>query len=48
MLGTVVNALAVAVGGAVGLLFKNIIPEEITEALLKALMGKFKRFERRF
>lgn len=37
MLGTVVNALAVAVGGAVGLLFKNIIPEEITEALLKAL-----------
>ena len=37
MLGTVVNALAVAVGGAVGLLFKNIIPEKITEALLKAL-----------
>ena len=37
MLGTVVNALAIAVGGAVGLLFKNIIPEKITEALLKAL-----------
>ena len=37
MLGTVVNTLAIVVGGAVGLIFKNIIPEEITEALLKAL-----------
>lgn len=37
MLGTVVNALAIVVGGAAGLLFKNIIPEKITEALLKAI-----------
>lgn len=37
MLGTVVNALAIVVGGAVGLIFKNIIPEKITEALLKAI-----------
>lgn len=37
MLGTVVNALAIVVGGATGLLFKNIIPEKITEALLKAI-----------
>lgn len=36
MLGTIVNALAVAVGGLIGILFKNVIPDKITEALLKA------------
>ncbi len=36
MLGTIVNALAVAVGGLIGLLFKNVIPEKIADALLKA------------
>lgn len=36
MLGTIVNALAVLVGGLIGILFKNVIPEKITEALLKA------------
>lgn len=36
MLGTIVNSLAVLVGGLVGILFKNVIPDKITEALLKA------------
>ncbi len=36
MLGTIVNALAVVVGGLIGLLFKNVIPEKIADALLKA------------
>lgn len=36
MLGTIVNSLAVIIGGFVGVLFKNIIPEKISEALLKA------------
>lgn len=36
MLGTIVNALAVVVGGLIGLLFKNSIPEKIADALLKA------------
>lgn len=36
MLGTIVNALAVIIGGFVGVLFKNIIPDKISEALLKA------------
>lgn len=36
MLGTIVNALAVVIGGMVGILFKNVIPDKITEALLKA------------
>lgn len=36
MLGTVVNSLAVIVGGLVGILFKNVIPDKISEALLKA------------
>lgn len=35
MLGTIVNTLAVIAGGIIGLLFKNIIPEKISEALLK-------------
>ncbi|MGD9569004.1 MAG: DUF554 domain-containing protein [Sedimentibacter sp.] len=36
MLGTIVNSLAVLVGGMIGILFKSVIPEKITEALLKA------------
>lgn len=36
MLGTIVNSLAIVVGGLIGVLFKNIIPERISEALLKA------------
>lgn len=35
MLGTIANAAAVIVGGIIGLVFKNIIPERISEALLK-------------
>lgn len=35
MLGTITNAAAVIVGGIIGLVFKNIIPERISEALLK-------------
>ncbi len=36
MVGTIINALAILVGGMVGVLFKNVIPEKIAEALLKA------------
>lgn len=36
MLGTLVNALAIAVGGIIGILFKNIIPDKLSESLLKA------------
>lgn len=36
MLGTIVNSLAVIVGGLIGILFKNVIPDKISEALLKA------------
>ena len=36
MLGTLVNSFAIFVGGIIGILFKNFIPEKITEALLKA------------
>lgn len=35
MIGTIANALAIMAGGIIGLLFKNIIPERISEALLK-------------
>ncbi len=35
MLGTIVNALAIIAGGIIGLLFKNVIPEKISESLLK-------------
>ena len=35
MLGTIVNALAIIAGGIIGLLFKNVIPERISESLLK-------------
>jgi len=37
MIGTIANALAIIAGGIIGLLFKNIIPEKISEALLKAI-----------
>ena len=36
MIGTIANALAIIAGGILGLLFKNTIPEKISEALLKA------------
>ncbi|HCX61832.1 DUF554 domain-containing protein [Sedimentibacter sp.] len=36
MLGTIVNAAAVIVGGLIGIFFKNVIPEKLSEALLKA------------
>jgi uncharacterized membrane protein YqgA involved in biofilm formation len=36
MLGTIVNALAIAIGGIIGILFKNIIPDKLSESLLKA------------
>jgi len=36
MLGTIVNSLAVIIGGFIGVLFKNVIPERICESLLKA------------
>ena len=35
MLGTIANAAAVIVGGIIGLIFKNVIPEKTSEALLK-------------
>ncbi|MDD4088671.1 MAG: DUF554 domain-containing protein [Tissierellia bacterium] len=36
MIGTIANALAIIAGGIIGLIFKNTIPEKISEALLKA------------
>lgn len=36
MLGTIVNSLAIVVGGLIGFFFKNIIPEKLSESLLKA------------
>ncbi len=36
MLGTIVNSLAILVGGVIGIVFKNFIPEKITQSLLKA------------
>ena len=35
MIGTIANALAIIAGGIIGLLFKNVIPEKISESLLK-------------
>jgi uncharacterized membrane protein YqgA involved in biofilm formation len=35
MIGTIANALAIIAGGVIGLLFKNAIPEKISQALLK-------------
>lgn len=37
MIGTIVNSLAIIVGGIIGLLFKNIIPEKISESLIKTI-----------
>ena len=37
MLGTVVNTLAVAAGGAIGLLLKKGIPQKITDAVMQGL-----------
>ncbi len=36
MLGTIVNSLAVAVGGLIGVFFRNVIPERISNAMIKA------------
>lgn len=36
MFGTIVNALAIVVGGIIGIIFKNIIPEKLSDSLLKA------------
>ena len=36
MLGTIVNSLAIVVGGLIGIIFKNIIPEKLSDSLLKA------------
>ena len=36
MLGTIVNSLAVIVGGFIGIFFKNVFPQRLTDALLKA------------
>ena len=37
MLGTVVNTLAVAAGGAIGLLLKKGIPQKVTDAVMQGL-----------
>ncbi|MBR2329124.1 MAG: DUF554 domain-containing protein [Clostridia bacterium] len=37
MLGTIVNTLAVAAGGAIGLLLKKGIPQKITDAVMQGL-----------
>lgn len=36
MLGTIVNSLAIVVGGLIGFFFKNIIPARLSDSLLKA------------
>lgn len=36
MLGTVVNSLAVVIGGMIGIFFRNVIPEKLSDSLLKA------------
>jgi len=36
MLGTIVNSLAIIAGSLVGLIFKNAIPERLSDSLLKA------------
>lgn len=36
MLGTIVNSLAIVVGGLIGFFFKNIIPPKLSDSLLKA------------
>ena len=37
MIGTIVNTLAVAVGGSIGLLLKKGIPQKITDAVMQGL-----------
>lgn len=37
MLGTIVNTLAVAAGGAIGLLLKKGIPQKVTDAVMQGL-----------
>jgi uncharacterized membrane protein YqgA involved in biofilm formation len=36
LLGTIVNSLAIVVGGLIGFFFKNIIPAKLSDSLLKA------------
>jgi uncharacterized membrane protein YqgA involved in biofilm formation len=36
MLGTIVNSLAIVIGGIIGIIFKNVIPDKLSESLLKA------------
>jgi len=36
LLGTIVNSLAIVVGGLIGFFFKNVIPGKLSDALLKA------------
>lgn len=36
MLGTIVNSLAIIIGGLVGYFFKNVIPQKSSESMLKA------------
>lgn len=36
MLGTIVNSLAIIIGGLVGFLFKNVMSKRLSESLLKA------------
>jgi len=36
LLGTIVNSLAIVVGGLIGFFFKNIISEKLSDSLLKA------------
>ncbi|HAQ40628.1 MAG TPA: DUF554 domain-containing protein [Clostridiales bacterium] len=36
MLGTIVNSLAVVIGGMIGVFFRNVIPEKLSDSLLKA------------
>lgn len=36
MFGTIINSLAIIFGSLIGLIFKNIIPERLSESLLKA------------
>ena len=37
MLGTIVNTVAVLIGGALGLLFKKAIPEKLSDTVFKGL-----------
>ncbi|MDF2677135.1 MAG: hypothetical protein K0Q97_1452 [Bacillota bacterium] len=36
LLGTIVNSLAIIVGSLIGFFFKNVIPEKLSDSLLKA------------